>query len=197
MKRKKRNFFVEQYSKSWDYINESKNYIFIIIAIFVLFFLFAFFVSPSQDIQNSLMTFLQELLEKTKDYNQLEMTLFLFFNNLQSSFFGFIFGLLFGIFPILSAIINGYVVGFVSALSVESSGILSLLSLLPHGIFELPAVFISLGMGLRFGTFIFKKNIKKYFIYFFSNGLRVFIFVVIPLLFIAAIIEGALIFLIR
>ena len=33
-----------------------------------------------------------------------------------------------------------------------------LFRLLPHGIFELPAIFISLGLGLRFGMFIFQKE---------------------------------------
>jgi len=41
---------------------------------------------------------------------------------------------------------------------VQTDGFLSLWRLLPHGIFELPAVFISLGMGLKIGMFIFQKK---------------------------------------
>jgi stage II sporulation protein M len=71
------------------------------------------------------------------------------------------------------------------------------LNLLPHGIFELPAIFISFGMGLKFGTFLFYKEKMKKFAEFFSNSLRVFVFVILPLLVIAAIIEGSLIFLLK
>ena len=67
----------------------------------------------------------------------------------------------------------------------------------PHGIFELPAVFISLGLGLKLGTFIFQRNKLKAFAEFFWNSLRVFLFIVLPLLIIAAIIEGSLIFLLE
>jgi len=66
--------------------------------------------------------------------------------------------------------------------------------ILPHGIFELPAVFIALGMGLKFGGFIFQKEKIKSLREYFWNSLRVFLFVVLPLLIIAGIIEGTLIF---
>jgi uncharacterized membrane protein SpoIIM required for sporulation len=52
-------------------------------------------------------------------------------------------------------------------------------------------------MGIKFGTFIFQKKKMESFEKFFINSLRVFIFVVLPLLFIAAIIEGGLIFLLK
>ena len=91
--------------------------------------------------------------------------------------------------------INGYVLGFVAYLVVNSDGILVLWRLFPHGIFELPAIFISLGLGLKVGTFIFQKkkfeSLKKYSL----NSLRVFLFIVLPLLIIASIIEGSLIYL--
>jgi len=51
-------------------------------------------------------------------------------------------------------------------------------------------------MGLKFGTFIFQKKRMKSFKNYFWNGLRVFLLVVIPLLIIAAVIEGSLIFLV-
>ena len=131
-------------------------------------------------------------MEKTQDMSRYELIDFIFFNNLQSCFFGFLFGFFLGIFPIVIAILNGYVLGFVGKLAVEKGGISVLWSLLPHGIFELPAIFISLGIGLKFGTFIFQKEIGKSFKDYFFNGLKVFILVVILLLIIAAIIEGNL-----
>jgi len=179
--------------KSWNYIKSSKNFIYAVIGIFFAFALFAFFVPATAELEEAIMKMLKELIEKTQGLNQWQMTKFIFFNNLQSSFIGLIFGIIFGIFPVLSAVVNGYVLGFVASKSVGVEGISILWRLLPHGIFELPAVFISLGMGLKFGTFLFKKKKIKSLKEFFWNSMRVFIFIVIPLLIIAAIIEGILI----
>lgn len=79
---------------------------------------------------------------------------------MESSFLGVILGLVLGIFPIIFAIVNGYVLGFVASITVESEGLFVLWRLLPHGIFELPAIFISLGLGLKFGI-NFLINIQK------------------------------------
>ena len=107
-----------------------------------------------------------------------------------------IFGVLLGIFPIIAAIANGYLLGFVASISVGNVGFLVLWRLLPHGIFELPAIFISLGLGLKFGTFIFQKRKLESFKEFFWSSLRVFLLIVIPLLVIAGIIEGSLMFIV-
>ena len=193
--RRKENFCVRNYRESWNYIKESKNFIWAVVGVFLLFALIGFFVPASPELEEAIMNFLKQLLEKTKDFDQWKMTQFLFLNNLQSSFFGLLLGVVLGIFPVLSSIVNGYVLGFVAAKTVEAKGIFVLWRLLPHGIFELPAVFISLGLGLKFGTFIFRKKKGKSFKDYLWNGLRVLIFIVIPLLVFAAIIEGALIFL--
>lgn len=189
-----KNFFKENYRESWSYIKESRNYIYSIIAVFFIFILIGFFLPAPDSIVQEILKFIEELLEKTQNMSQSELAKFIFFNNVQSSFFGMIFGVLFGIFPLISAIVNGYLLGFVASLSVEYGGFLSLWRLFPHGIFEMPSVFISLGLGLKFGTFIFQKNKAESFRKYLWNSLRVFLFVVIPLLTIAAIIEGILIF---
>jgi stage II sporulation protein M len=191
----KRRFSLrEEYARCWNYIKKSKNFIFIIIAIFFVFTLVGFFVSPSGSLLEEILKFIQELLEKTSGMSHFELIRFIFLNNLGSSFFGMILGLFLGIFPVISIVSNGYLLGFVSSLSVENNGLSILYKLLPHGIFELPAIFISLGLGLRLGTFIFRKDRKETLKEYILESLRVFLFIVIPLLIIAAIIEGSLIF---
>ncbi|HJX50295.1 MAG TPA: stage II sporulation protein M, partial [Candidatus Nanoarchaeia archaeon] len=69
-----------------------------------------------------------------------------------------------------------------------------LLRLLPHGIFEFPAIILALATGIRLGLFWFSDNKKKEFVKRVEGSLRVFLFVILPLLIIAAIIEGFLIF---
>jgi len=199
MKKKSKKEFnlKEEYNKSWNYLKESKNFIYIIAIIFFTFVLFGFFIPAPEVVVEQILEFIKELIEKTQNMSQGQLIKFIFFNNLQTSFFGIILGLFFGIFPIIAAIANGYLLGFVSSITVESEGGLILWRLLPHGIFELPAVFISLGLGLKFGTFIFQKRKLDSFNEYFWNSIRVFLFVVVPLLAIAGIIEGILVFAFR
>ena len=191
-KEKKTNFFRENYSKSWEYIKESKNFIWAAVIIFFVAVIIGFLYQPNAVI-SIILDKIKEILMKTEGMNSFGLISYIFFNNLQIGFMGIIYGFVLGIFPVLSIFANGYVVGYVSSSAVSSAGISSLLNLLPHGIFELPAIFISFGMGIKFGTFIFYKEKMKNFGKFFTNSLRVFVFVVIPLLIVAAIIEGSLI----
>jgi stage II sporulation protein M len=102
-------------------------------------------------------------------------------------------GVFFGIFPLFVAIVNGYLLGFVSRFAVEEGGILILWRLIPHGIFELPAVIISIGLGLKLGVSMIGKNRKKVLKKDLRKSFRFFLFVIFPLLLIAGIIEGILI----
>lgn len=189
----KRNILEEEYIKSFRYIKKCKTYIYAIIIIFFVFALVGFFVEVPQVFYERLIEYFRELVEKTKDYNAFEMTGFIFSNNIGATFLSMLLGSLFGIFSVFNAILNGFVLGVAANMSVYENGFLSLLRLLPHGVFELPAVFISLGMGLKLGTFILEKEKLKSFVDFLWETIRVYIFIVLPLLLIAAIIEGVLI----
>jgi len=193
MVKKQKDFFKENYIQSWEYIKESRHFIYSIIILFLLFSLLGFFFPAPENISAYILEFIENLLNKTEGMSQGELIKFIFVNNIQGSFFGMIFGAFLGIFSLISVIANGYILGFVAAKSMQSQGILILLRLLPHGIFEIPALFISLGLGLKLGAFIFQKKKLKSFQMYLWESLRVFLFVVIPLLILAAIIEGSFI----
>jgi len=182
------------YAKCFAYLKESKSYFLIVLFLFlfsaIIGFLFpVFFVEFIEE-------FVRGLIEKTSGMNFFQLLIFIFQNNLTCAFFGMIFGLILGLFPILISSLNGYILGFVANKSVEATNFFSLLSLIPHGIFEIPALIISLGLVLRLGSFVFiREKRKEKFFYDFENSLRVFLFIVVPLLLIAAIIETCLIFL--
>jgi len=194
MKKIKRFNLKEEYIKSLNYIKDIKTFIFIVILVFFLFVFIGYFIPAPEYLETEILRFIQELLEKIEGMSHTQLIRFIFFNNLTSSFLAMILGFFLGIFPLISSISNGYILGFISSLSVQNEGLSVLYRLLPHGIFELPAIFISLAMGLKIGTFIFRKNRKIPLKEYFLNSLRTFILVVIPLLIIAAIIEGSLIF---
>ena len=185
----------DQYRKCWNYIKESRRFIFSIVLIFIAFTLIGFFVPVPEIIKIEIAKYIEKIKEITMNFSTPEEWIaFILWNNLVSSFLSLILGVVFGIYPAISSLANGYLVGFVGNAAVVQKGYSSLLLLFPHGIFELPAVFISLGLGLKFGTFIFNENKSETFLRYLVNSLRIFFLVVIPLLIIAAFIEGYLIF---
>jgi stage II sporulation protein M len=192
---KKKFSLREGFLESLSNIRESKFYIYLIVGIFFLVGLFAFFVPAPMEIQNQILSLIKDILKQTEGMNFFQMFWFIFLNNLKASFVGMVSGIIFGIFSIIIGIVNGYFLGFVAMMSVNSEGILVLWKLFPHGIFELPAIFISLGLGLRMGVYIFKKNPKEKFTELFIKCLKSFFFVVFPLLVIAGLIEAFLIIL--
>ena len=195
MKKKKFNLITE-YQNSFLYIKKVRNFIYWIIGIFFVFALIGFFAPSPEIISNYILEYIKELLETTKNFNANQMMGFIFFNNLKSGFLGLVLGSVFGIFSVFNSLSNGYVLGFVASQTVADQGAVILWRLVPHGIFELPAIFLSLGMGLKLGSCLFKK--KNRYLRFrenLINSIKTFLLIVVPLLIIAAIIEAVFIFL--
>ena len=184
-KNKKKVFSLKQeYKKSFQYIKDSKNFIYSSILIFAIFSLIGFFFDDVINIlfrnflginlDEMILDFIEKLLERTKDMSQKQLIGFIFVNNLQSSFLVMVLGSIFGVLPLISAVTNGYLLGFVAWTSVKVGGFLTLWKILPHGVFELPAVFISLGLGFRLGAYpVYSKNKARTF---FSMCIFVFLF---------------------
>jgi stage II sporulation protein M len=195
MKKKKKKGIKEYYKEAFDFLKESKNYIYFSVLIFFIFSFIGFFFPIPDSLREIIMNFIEELLLRTQDLSYGGLTWFILLNNLQSSFFGMVYGIFLGIFPIVASILNGYILGFVASEAVHSNGISILWRLFPHGIFELPALFISLGLGIKLGSFVLAKNKMETLRIYIAKSLKTFLLIVIPLLIIAAIIEGSLIFL--
>ncbi|MBI2047239.1 stage II sporulation protein M [Candidatus Pacearchaeota archaeon] len=206
MKRKKQNtkekqkvkqegFLKSNYGEAFVFLKKSKAYIITISVIFVAFALLGYF-NPSY-IPEYMLKIIKELVEKTANMNNLQLFIFIFKNNFTSIFLGMVFGIVLGIYPLIITIFNGYFGGFVAQRAAASSGYPVLLKLLPHGIFELPAIIIAMAVGARFGMFVFAKNKKQEFLHCLENLLRIFLFIILPLLLIAAIIETGMIFFFR
>ncbi|HEQ78698.1 MAG TPA: hypothetical protein ENN76_00360, partial [Euryarchaeota archaeon] len=97
---------------------------------------------------------------------------------------------LFGFVPFIVAVFNGLMLGFVIANTPELAAFKLLSLLVPHGIFEWPAMMVAWGIGLWRGFgYRFSKTHTTYKERWIGAN-KVFITIVFPLLFIAAIIEG-------
>lgn len=125
---------------------------------------------------------------------KLELAAAIFLNNTIKALLVIVGGLALGLFPVIFLLANGAALGFVLSASMRSRGVLTaLLAILPHGIFELPAILLATSMGLLLGGCAIKK--------FFHHGetsirselalaLRFFMRIVVPLLVIAALVES-------
>jgi stage II sporulation protein M len=110
--------------------------------------------------EEQILEFIRQIIEQTRGLGPLDLSVFIIFNNLQSSFFAIILGIFLGIPSLIILIMNGYVLGFVASKTVAIEGPIILWRLLPHGIFEIPAVILSIALGLKLGGFIFKAKEK-------------------------------------
>ena len=188
-KKRKGNLWRE----SWNYLKDTRNYIYLAVA---LFFAGAFVTFAFPGNFTFFDGFLTELIDKIRDLSLPALIWFIFQNNVSTAFFSMIFGVFLGIFPIFNALTNGAVLGYVYARASSVEGLGVIWMLFPHGIFELPAIFIALGLGIRLGMFAFagKGRVRKEFKKRFLGSIKVFFTMVLPLLVVAAIIEGFLIF---
>ena len=126
----------------------------------------------------------------------LQMMLGIFFNNASGGLMAMLFGVAAGLFPLLFIMMNGMVIGIMLEMMIVKYGVaygtfIFLVGTMPHGIFELPAIFISTAIGLKLGFEAIRSLLlrKGDFVLEFWNGLMVFVFWVLPMLLVAALIE--------
>lgn len=119
----------------------------------------------------------------------------IFLNNALKTLAAILLGTLLGIVPALFLLANGVALGVAVSLSLEARGLwASLLSLAPHGVFELPAVFLGTSIGLMLGTQALQRLLgrpldgtKSSEL---ADGLKYYTTVIVPLLLIAAAVEA-------
>ena len=79
--------------------------------------------------------------------------IFIFLKNVSALLISFIFSPIFCVTPILALTANGWLLAFVSTMVIQEKSLgFVLAGLLPHGIFELPALILGQAAALSFGT---------------------------------------------
>jgi stage II sporulation protein M len=180
-------------SKFTGYIRTLWPYL--VVIVFVFFgSLFTGYISAANfpDMADTLMKNFSSHFGPILTMSPLYIMLTIFINNAFVSLLSLVLGLALGVFPIVFIAFNGYLVGVISYIVGQQKGFLFiLLALLPHGIIELPMVFLSASIGLRLGYHVFlyligrPTELKKELL----QGLKFFFRWIVPLLFVAAIIE--------
>ncbi len=147
------------------YLKDSQAYILFIVSLFTLSIIIGIInANILQDLINPL---LQDIINKTENLNAFQLIVYIFVNNALTSFIGILSGIFLGIMPLITTISNGVILGYVLERVTQIAGIAEIWRLFPHGIFELPAVFISLGLGLKLGI----KPLANYLNYYKKNKL--------------------------
>jgi len=142
----------------------------------------------SQDI-----TALQELSDILGSLPSALIAVIIFVKNASVLVLSFAFSPLLCLMPILSLTVNGWLIAFVSTAVVQERSVGFLLAgLLPHGIFELPALILGQAAALCFGTTamlaLFKKEKRNLLLPSLKKNLR-YVMIAVGLLIPAAIIE--------
>jgi stage II sporulation protein M len=179
--------------ESAEYIKESRKYIYFIIALFFFSGVIGYLFPDNFTFFNEL---IEGLTERTTDLGPLELIWFILQNNVVAAFFGMLFGVFLGAFPVFAATLNGVLLGYVFSIASQAAGFGVAWMLVPHGIFELPAIFIALGLGVKLGMTFFTEKKDRFAELHVRlwKSLKVFFLIVLPLLVVAAVIEGLLIF---
>lgn len=189
----------EQYKKTFHFIGKDMRWIVlgttvIFIALIVLTDLF---FSKHTDMMAELLQQFQETVKDIAPDGSISAPL-LFLNNLKACVIAMVIGFIpFLFLPVFVLGVNAAVMGAVASMyrmtGMSVAG-MYLFGILPHGIFELPAILISISMGLylcyclvkRICEGRYNRGIVKEAL---GNMLRTLLTLIIPLLAVAAVIE--------
>jgi len=179
--------------KELKYIRTSWKYILIVTSIFIISLLAGLLVSLKDlGLPENYLEVLKNSFGWIKILSPIQIMLVIFLNNAVKSLLSIVLGAGLGIIPIIFIGGNGIILGLIANEASKQQGIIFVLAaLLPHGIIEVPMVLISAGLGLRLGYSMYNsmKGEKRDMRYELIESLRIFMRIIMPLLFIAAIIE--------
>lgn len=162
------------------------------------YFLFRSFIAPDQ--VDEILAQLGDTFESrglTFDTSARETMIALFVNNTRVTLFAFLLGMIPLFIPYVFVVVNAAVIGLVAMIvgfAGESVVRVIVLGILPHGITEISAILLGAAMGLSLNRYIWKKLRGKEtdvtFKALFVAGVKMFLFIAVPLLAISAVIEA-------
>ncbi len=140
---------------------------------------------------------IRNIVSLTSGKGFFELAFIIILNNLRTALISIIFGIFFGLVPLLAVVANGYFLGAVMSQAYSKTGILTFLLVLPHGVFEIPALAIAFGLGLKIGLWYTSQRKIDYIRNNLNEAMLVYVLLIFPLLLIAGIIESGLVHLLK
>lgn len=175
------------------YVWGLKYYILAIVLIFAAFYAVGYVaVMTVPDVGNTVVSGFKQEVSPLKELTPLGLMLGIFANNAFKCLLVIVLGLALGIAPIIFILANGLILGIVIGVTMKSTSLLYVLvGVVPHGVIELPMVFISAAIGLKLGMDVLRailgKNVNV--VDKLVESLMIFIIWIFPLLFLAAFVE--------
>lgn len=178
-----------EFFSSLKYLKESQSFIWGSAIVFIVSIILGYFLHAHLGFYDNV---LKEMIEKVSGLTGIRLIVSIFWNNLFASFLAIVLGIVLGIFPVLFNVYNGLMIGYVIKKVSMVSGLSEMWRLFPHGIFEIPAIMIAFGLGVRLGWFFLAKDEGEELRRRVIGSIRVFLFIILILIIVAAIIEGTL-----
>ena len=181
-----------------DYFKENKPWILLSTGVFVSgmvigFLIVVIFPIVLEYLLGIFASMLEEEISTMQAQENMRATFLIFQRNLQATLVLSIGGVVFGLISFMGLLFNGVILGIVAgALLVNGKLLFVLATLIPHGVFEIPALLLSGAWGFRIGTeWILDRHKGKRKQVFLSNFKKLLYFIPFLILFllIAAIIE--------
>ncbi len=180
--------------KDIEYIYSLKKYLVLIIVVFLISVFWGLIAAIAYPEESA------RLIESFRNrfgwitvLDPFDRMLAIFRNNALDSLLALLLGIGFGIVPFFIIASNGFFLGMITFVYAEKAGIFFVLaSILPHGIIELPMIFLSAAIGIRLGHEFLKwlRGSRSGLAAEIMRGIKFYIRIIFPLLFIAAVIES-------
>jgi len=179
--------------KDLEYLRSSRKYILIMTGIFIISVIAGLLASLKDlGLSGNYLDMLKESFGWIKDLHPIWIMFVIFLNNAVKSLLAIVLGAGFGVIPVIFVAGNGVLLGLVAnQVSSEQGALFVLAAILPHGIIEIPMVLISSGLGLRLGYLMYSSIMGKEtdMRYELMQSLRIYMRIVVPLLFVSAVVE--------
>jgi len=144
------------------------------------------------DLNEFIDSLIESIMHQFKDYRGLELFARILLNNSRATAIALLSGIIFSILPTLASLVNGMLIGFILQSTKYMAGrsvYEMILALLPHGVFEIPALILSFAFGIKMGGWLFSSKKIEFFKHNFKEALNCYVRIILPLLIIAACIE--------
>lgn len=187
------NFRIPGPATFLKYVWDLRLYILAIIVLFIVFYTLGYLAAVSiPEVGSTVLSGFKEEVSPLKELSPLNLMLGIFANNALKCLLVIVLGLAFGIVPAFFIFANGLILGVVIGVTMSRTGLLYVLvGVVPHGVIELPMVFISAAIGLKLGVLAMKALFGKKEGLFdrVKEALMIYVVWIFPLLFLAAFVE--------
>lgn len=177
------------FGKYSEYITRLQPLLITCVFLFTFSLVMGYFLGP--DISPTL---LDELLGEFPDPSNMgvfDLFGFILINNLSKSLIFMLAGFILGLPPLIFVVLNGFFIGWVAYSFGAEYGLgFVMLALIPHGIVEIPAILLSMAVGMGLGfQLINKLRGRGSIMSDIRNAIGLFIWRIAPMIILAAILE--------